>query len=51
MHNLLAAFFTWILLAGFVLLPGTFTSLQQAGEGTSNENEKAVLHAVQNVSL
>lgn len=27
-YNLLAAFSTWILLAGYVLLPGTFTSLQ-----------------------
>lgn len=30
----MASFFTWILLAGFVLFPGTFTSLQEAnGEG------------------
>ncbi|KAF8143864.1 hypothetical protein K438DRAFT_1632718 [Mycena galopus ATCC 62051] len=28
-YNLLASFSTWILLAGFVLFPGTFTSLQQ----------------------
>ena len=28
-YNLLAAFSTWILLAGYVLLPGTFTSLQK----------------------
>jgi len=27
-HNLLAAFFNWIYLAGFVLFPGTFTSLK-----------------------
>jgi hypothetical protein len=26
-HNILASFFTWILLAGFVLFPGTFESL------------------------
>lgn len=29
MFNIMASFFTWILLAGFVLFPGTFTSLQQ----------------------
>jgi hypothetical protein len=29
MFNMMASFFTWILLAGFVLFPGTFTSLQQ----------------------
>lgn len=27
--NMMASFFTWILLAGFILFPGTFTSLQQ----------------------
>ncbi|KAJ6507688.1 hypothetical protein C8R47DRAFT_966016 [Mycena vitilis] len=30
--NWLANFFTWILLAGFVLFPGTFTNLQQNQE-------------------
>ncbi|KAJ7846922.1 hypothetical protein B0H13DRAFT_2406740 [Mycena leptocephala] len=29
LYNILASFFTWILLAGFVLFPGTFTSLQE----------------------
>ena len=29
MSNIMASFFTWILLAGFLLFPGTFTSLQQ----------------------
>lgn len=28
-HNLLAGGFVWLLLAGFVLFPGTFTSLQE----------------------
>ncbi|KAJ6598459.1 hypothetical protein DFH09DRAFT_1258483 [Mycena vulgaris] len=51
LHNILAAFFTWILLAGFVLLPGTFTSLQTAGSSAQNEREKAVLRAVQHLSL
>ncbi|KAJ6561768.1 hypothetical protein B0H19DRAFT_943811, partial [Mycena capillaripes] len=32
MYNILANFFTWILLAGFVLFPGTFTNLQQNNE-------------------
>jgi hypothetical protein len=26
-HNILATFFTWILLAGFIIFPGTFTSI------------------------
>ncbi|KAJ7447066.1 hypothetical protein B0H11DRAFT_1745107 [Mycena galericulata] len=29
LYNILANFFTWILLAGFVLFPGTFTNLQE----------------------
>ncbi|PPR07871.1 hypothetical protein CVT24_005608 [Panaeolus cyanescens] len=29
-YNLAASFFTWILLAGFILFPGTFTNLQAA---------------------
>jgi len=29
LYNMLASFFTWILLAGFVLFPGTFTNLQE----------------------
>ncbi|KAJ7157637.1 hypothetical protein C8R43DRAFT_883320 [Mycena crocata] len=32
LYNILASFFTWILLAGFVLFPGTFTSLQDGNE-------------------
>ncbi|KAJ7111930.1 hypothetical protein C8R44DRAFT_632817 [Mycena epipterygia] len=32
MYNILANFFTWILLAGFVLFPGTFTNLQTNNE-------------------
>ncbi|KAK7006197.1 hypothetical protein R3P38DRAFT_3037254 [Favolaschia claudopus] len=32
LYNILASFFTWILLAGFVLFPGTFTSLQSNPE-------------------
>ncbi|GLB41047.1 hypothetical protein LshimejAT787_0902620 [Lyophyllum shimeji] len=52
LHNMLASFFTWILLAGFVLFPGTFTSLRnsQAGIGSS-EVGKHVLDAVAHVPL
>ncbi|KAJ7067367.1 hypothetical protein C8F01DRAFT_980254 [Mycena amicta] len=35
MYNLLTSFFTWILLAGFVLFPGTFTSLQEKPQSTA----------------
>ncbi|TVY86868.1 hypothetical protein LAWI1_G007630, partial [Lachnellula willkommii] len=38
LHNILASFFTWILLAGFVIFPGTFTSLQSLDTDTSSSN-------------
>ncbi|KAJ7472323.1 hypothetical protein B0H11DRAFT_1729668 [Mycena galericulata] len=51
LHNILAAFFTWILLAGFVLLPGTFSSLQSAGSDVDNQDEKEAIDAVQHLPL
>lgn len=51
LHNIMAGFFTWILLAGFVLFPGTFTSLQEAnGEGLGSAGA-AILGAVQHLPL
>lgn len=51
LHNIMAGFFTWILLAGFVLFPGTFTSLQEAnGEGLGSAGV-AILGAVQHLPL
>ena len=29
LHNILASFFTWILLAGYLVFPATFNSLQK----------------------
>ncbi|KAG4416753.1 hypothetical protein IFR04_010082 [Cadophora malorum] len=54
MHNIFAAFFTWILLAGFVVLPGTFTSLQtleDKPEVSSSETASAILKTVKNIPL
>ncbi|KAG4440533.1 hypothetical protein IFR05_004003 [Cadophora sp. M221] len=54
LHNILAAFFTWILLAGFVLFPGTFTSLQSLEdkpEVSSSETASAILKTVKNIPL
>lgn len=48
MFNLMASFFTWILLAGFVLFPGTFTSLQQQQLGGVGAQ---VLDVVSNIPL
>jgi hypothetical protein len=50
-HNMLAAFFTWILLAGFVLFPGTFTSLQRVDDSGLGGTEAHILHAIKNLPL
>jgi hypothetical protein len=55
--NLLASFFTWILLAGFLLFPGTFTSwrdeqAQATGTaGVTDDVKRAVLGVVEHVPL
>jgi hypothetical protein len=46
MHNIFAAFFTWILLAGFVIFPATFTSLSarlDSDEFKNNPQAEALL--------
>ena len=50
-HNLLASFFVWILLAGFVLFPGTFTSLQNQASVNGGAVGKEVLNTVAHVPL
>ena len=49
LYNMLAKFFNWILLAGFILFPGTFTSLQNLGG--SGQIEKQLLHAITSIPL
>jgi len=48
-HNILSGLFTWILLAGFVVLPGTFSTLE-AIQSTPNEFGK-VLHKIHHLAL
>lgn len=53
LHNILAGAFIWLLLAGFVFLPSTFTSIVksrtlQTGAGKAG---KIVVRAVQNLPL
>jgi hypothetical protein len=50
-NNLLAAGFSWITLAGFVVLPGTFTSLENSGSLSDSKGGQVVKDAIQNVSL
>ncbi|OCK74620.1 hypothetical protein K432DRAFT_252713, partial [Lepidopterella palustris CBS 459.81] len=49
-YNALASLFTWLLLAGYIFFPGTFTSLRSSNAAKGEAGE-AVLHAVQNVGL
>jgi hypothetical protein len=48
LFNILASFFTWILLAGFLLFPGTFASWENEPAGTPQSD---ILNVVNNVSL
>jgi hypothetical protein len=54
LHNILAAVFTWILLAGFLVIPGTFTSFKNSAafkDGNSNAVEGTILHSIANIGL
>jgi hypothetical protein len=48
-HTVLAAIFHWLLLAGYLVVPGTFTSLQHSTALKSTPS--AVIHTVQNPPL
>ncbi|KAF8581882.1 hypothetical protein K439DRAFT_1392276 [Ramaria rubella] len=51
MHNLASSFFTWILLAGFVVLPATFTSIDDVQEDGRPQIEINLLRVVKNLPL
>ncbi|CZS87895.1 uncharacterized protein RCO7_00875 [Rhynchosporium graminicola] len=54
MDNILAAFFTLILLACFVIFPGIFTSLhsfEKKPEISSSGTASAILETVKNITL
>ena len=51
LHNLLAAVFSWITLAGFIVLPGTFTSLETPGRLGNSTGGKLVQNTVKNIPL
>ena len=55
LHNVLANSFTWLLLAGYIVFPVTFTSLKRSNaiKNTANgdETEHNILDKVQNVPL
>lgn len=49
--NLFSTFFTWVLLAGYLVFPGTFTSIQKSSYGSDNRAQKLLNHAIQNLPL
>ncbi|CZT07752.1 uncharacterized protein RCO7_11239 [Rhynchosporium graminicola] len=53
LHNILAGVFSWLLLAGYLVLPGTFTSIRNSrtlSEGAGKAG-KVVFKAAQNLPL
>lgn len=55
LHNILASFFGWVLLAGFIVFPGTFTSIRDLSDdqeiADKSPTASALLGSVQNVPL
>jgi cytochrome bd-type quinol oxidase subunit 2 len=55
LHNILASFFTWVLLAGYIVFPATFTSLRDSAQFQNHEDanavEKKILEEVKNAPL
>ncbi|KAJ4420049.1 hypothetical protein N0V82_004621 [Gnomoniopsis sp. IMI 355080] len=49
MHNILSSFFGWLVLAGFVVFPGTFTSIEKLT--TTSATANAILGRLQNLPL
>lgn len=50
-YNLLSSVFTWILLAGYVLFPGTFTTIREKGPEGRNDAERWILDTMKNAPL
>lgn len=51
-HNILASFFGWLVLAGFVVFPGTFTSIKDLPEDPGLAGQASdILDHVQNIPL
>ncbi|KAF7954240.1 hypothetical protein EAE96_005369 [Botrytis aclada] len=56
MHNIYISFFSWILLAGFIIFLGTFTSLQSLPSSSlpsdlPDATTQHILHAAKNIPL
>jgi len=55
MHNILISFFCWLLLAGFIIFPGTFTSLSSSFDGDPSipgtQVASQIFHSIKNIQL
>ncbi|MCJ1384488.1 hypothetical protein MMC17_007605 [Xylographa soralifera] len=54
LHNIYASFFTWLLLAGYVVFPATFTTVNKSNKITQaaqTELERQILSEVRNAPL
>jgi hypothetical protein len=51
LDNFRAALYSWITLAGFIVLPATFTSLENSGSLSDSKSGQIVQDVVQNVPL
>jgi hypothetical protein len=53
LYNILAAGFTWILLAGFLVIPGTFTTFKDHTDDSkiSNTVENAIVNSISHIGL
>lgn len=49
LHNILASFFTWILLAGYIVFPATFNKLQKDEDLDKEANSALKAHALETV--
>ena len=55
--NISASLFTWIILAGFLVVPGTFTTFKEseafrnADDDNSNEVAHSIVHSIANIGL
>ncbi len=57
LYNILASLFSWIILAGFLVVPGTFTTFkeskafQNADKNDNDEVAHAIIHSIANIGL
>jgi hypothetical protein len=54
LHNLLSSFLTWLLLAGFIIFPGTFTTISNLDNNAQiqdNHTASTILASVKNIPL